>query len=84
MQKFTVVGIKEITYKDKIRKIEKTAKILFTTYELTEDASEGFGTESFFCVGDVLDDADLVTVGDIIVVNYNKNGFLVSVDVINS
>lgn len=79
MQKFTVIGINEITYKNKSTKQEQKAIILYTTYDFRqEDNADGVGCEAFFCTGDVFEDALNVTVGDIITVSYAKNSTFVS------
>jgi hypothetical protein len=79
MQKFTVIGINEITYKNKSTKQDQKAIILYTTYDFRkEDNADGVGCEAFFCTGDVYDDASVVSVGDTISVSYGKNSSFVS------
>lgn len=79
MQKFTVIGINEITYKNKSTKQDQNAIILYTTYDFRkEENADGVGCEAFFCTGDVYEDAVAVSIGDVISVSYGKNSNFIS------
>lgn len=83
MQKFTVIGINKIEFTNKKTKEKQEAILIYTTYDFRkEDNADGVGCEAFFCTGDLLEDADNVTVGDEITVNYSKTGYLTSIQIV--
>lgn len=83
MQKFTVIGINKIEFKNKKTKEMQDAILIYTTYVFRkEDNADGVGCEAFFCTGDLFFDAENVTVGDEITVNYSKTGYLTSIQIV--
>lgn len=83
MQKFTVIGINKIEFTNKKTKEKQEAIIIYTSYDFRkEDNADGVGCEAFFCTGKLLSDADNVTVGDEITVNYSKTGYLDSIQIV--
>lgn len=83
MQKFTVIGINKIEFKNKKTKEMQDAVIIYTTYDFRkEDKADGVGCEAFFCTGDLFEDAVEVAVGDEITVNYSKTGYLTSIQIV--
>ena len=84
MNKFTVIGINRIEFKNKKTKENQAAIILYTTYDFLERDSEaeGHGCETFFCTGDIMLQAENVSLGDIIMPSYTKTGYLNSLYIV--
>lgn len=84
MKAFTVIGINRIEFKNKKTKEKQAAIILYTTYDFPERDSEadGHGCETFFCTGDLISDAENISLGDTIQPSYTKTGYLTSLAII--
>ena len=83
MNAFTLIGINRIEFKNKKTKEKQEAIILYTTYDFSErDNAEGHGCETFFCTGDLISDAENISLGDTIQPSYTKTGYLTSLAII--